>query len=97
VGDRFYIVEAGEVAVQRTLEDGQVEEVARLGPGEYVGEIALLMGLTRVATVVAREPTTLLTLSAGDFDELIRSSQGVHNALERTGSRRILLNERLGV
>lgn len=95
-GDRFYVIESGEVSVRLAASDGapQENEVerARLGPGEYFGEIALLMDLPRTATVVTTRPTTLLTLDAEKFNEMVRESRGFKQALERAGSRRMLSN-----
>lgn len=61
-GDRFYVIAAGEVSVDKSHQD-----VATLGPGDYFGEIALLRGVPRTATVVAREESTLMALSPEDF------------------------------
>ncbi len=67
-GDRFYLIEGGEVAVER---DGA--EVARLGPGGYFGEIALVQDVPRTATV---RPLTDCTLLALDRDEFIAAVTG---------------------
>ncbi|MBI5290614.1 MAG: cyclic nucleotide-binding domain-containing protein [Chloroflexi bacterium] len=93
VGDKFYIVEAGEAAVRLRGPDGAEVERARLGPGDYFGEIALLMDVPRVASVVAVGAARLLTLNAAAFNELVRESRSAKLALERAGSRRALSNE----
>ncbi|GAA1760638.1 MFS transporter [Agromyces humatus] len=62
VGDRYYLIESGEVDV---VGDGQV--VATLGPGEGFGEIALLRRTRRTATVVARSALRLRALSSDRF------------------------------
>ena len=54
VGDRYYVIESGEVEV---VGDGVV--VTTLGPGEGFGEIALLRDSRRTATVVARTEVRL--------------------------------------
>jgi MFS family permease len=61
-GDRFYIIEAGEVEVAKV---GQA--VGRLGVGESFGEIALLRDVPRTATVVALTDLTVRTLERHHF------------------------------
>lgn len=65
-GDDLYIVEKGEVEV---LRGG--EEVSRLGPGEIVGEMAVVTGAPRAATVKAASPVSLLAVRKKDYDELL--------------------------
>ena len=62
LGDRYYVIEAGEVDV---VGDGRV--VGSLGPGEGFGEIALLRQTMRTATVVARTDTRLRALGSDHF------------------------------
>ncbi|MBI3915132.1 MAG: cyclic nucleotide-binding domain-containing protein [Chloroflexi bacterium] len=88
-GDQFYIIEEGQVAVRIELPSGDVVENARLGPGEYFGEIALLMDVPRTATIVTTQKTQLLTIHADTFKQLMWQSQGVHRAIERAATRRM--------
>jgi MFS family permease len=61
-GDLFYVVESGSVTVSK---DGHF--VANLGPGDFVGEIALLRDVPRTATVTATAPTVLQSLDRQHF------------------------------
>jgi cGMP-dependent protein kinase len=69
VGDAFFVVEKGAVAVLGGA--GGAEELARLGPGAYFGERALLRGEPRAATVCASADSTLLALGRADFEALL--------------------------
>ena len=95
-GDKFYLIESGKVSVQipAALGDSHLVERALLGPGEYFGEIALMMNTPRTATIIPTQPTILLSLDAQDFREILAESQGMKDALERASSRRQLSNER---
>jgi CRP-like cAMP-binding protein len=67
-GDRFYVVLGG---LLRAL---QAERGARtlLRPGSYFGEVALLMGMERTATVEAITPATVASCDRATFDEIVR-------------------------
>jgi MFS family permease len=83
-GDRFYIVQAGEVEV--TI-DGRV--VGRLGPGGWFGEVALLRNVPRTATVTAVRDTDLLALGRDDFLGAVTWSRGSSEAANRVIDRRL--------
>jgi putative peptide zinc metalloprotease protein len=91
-GDKFYVIESGEVAVYIRLPNGESSEQVRRGPGEYFGEIALLLNVPRTGTVIATQSTTLLALGIDAFNALMRESDSFEKAVERTGSRRVLQN-----
>jgi hypothetical protein len=83
-GDRFYVVVSGE-AVVRT--GGR--EVARVGPGAYVGEIALLRDVPRTATVVAETPLELLSLEREEFLGAVTGARTSSQAADATVRRRL--------
>ena len=61
-GELFYVIESGTVEVTK---DGRL--VAALGPGDFVGEIALLRDVPRTATVTATSATVLQALDRQHF------------------------------
>ena len=69
-GDAFYIIQTG--AVQVVLENrGRAEIIRVLGPQEWFGEMALLSGEPRSATIVALRDSLIWRLSRHAWDELI--------------------------
>jgi len=62
-GDEVFFIESGTVSVVR---GGQ--EVARLGPGDVLGEIALVTGAPRTATAIAEGTGSALTVQKDHFD-----------------------------
>lgn len=65
-GAEMFVIVSGRVRVER---DGQ--RINTLGPGEFFGEIALLDGGPRTATVTADEPSRLLVLTHREFHSLM--------------------------
>ncbi len=59
-GDALYVIVEGEVSVQ--AEGPPLVEMARLGPGAFIGEVALMTDQPRSATVTATEPSELLRI-----------------------------------
>ncbi|RMG07312.1 MAG: hypothetical protein D6731_23975 [Planctomycetota bacterium] len=85
-GDRFYVVRSGAFEVRRRAADGSESPIARLGPGDVCGEIALLSDRPRVASVVALEASEALALEREDFHELLGGRPGqriARQSLER--------------
>ena len=81
-GDRYYVVREGTASVR--LPDGTA--VRTLGAGDGFGELALLFGGARTATVTAVSDLVLATLSRSDFARLVRGSgETVGEFHERTG------------
>lgn len=70
-GDAFYLIQSGAVQVVVESGAGNSEIVAVLGPKDWFGEMALLSGERRSATIVSVKDTTLWRLKREDWDELI--------------------------
>lgn len=78
--DRFYIVSQGEVEVLRKGSGTRELRVATLGPGRFFGEIGLLTGEPRDATVRATQPGELLVMERDPFNQLlVRSQRGLED------------------
>lgn len=73
-GDTLHVIAAGRVKVVVIAESGEEIVLFILGPGELFGEIALLDGGPRTASVVAVEPLETATLKRQDFLDLLRRS-----------------------
>jgi predicted acylesterase/phospholipase RssA/CRP-like cAMP-binding protein len=87
VADAMYIVESGRVEVVDEA-DGPPGVVLRsLGPGSSIGEIALLTGSRRSASVRARRDSVLLRLDVAGFEALLRGRPELTLALTRATSR----------
>src|SRR4051794_9449883 len=92
-GDCMYFIIDGQTEVQLQSRE------AYLGPGQFFGEVALLTGAPRNATVVAAQPCTLLSLDIVDFHELLGRHPELariihHEAQQRPGDVAAPLSER---
>ena len=70
-GDSFCIILSGRVRVFRALDDGSKVPLNTLGPGECFGEMALLTGNPRSASIETIEATSLLVIPKDEFDRLL--------------------------
>lgn len=83
-GDEFFIVADGEVEISI---DGH--EVRRLGPGDFLGEIALVFGGARTATAVAAQPSTLYVIGRADFNAMVRRYPRIEDKILTSVSERM--------
>ena len=86
----LYVVCSGSVRVYRQAPDEEVHELARLGPGAVIGELAPILNQPRSATVEAIEPTHIVEVPASELGVLARRQTGLlrviaHALRERTG------------
>lgn len=87
-GDELFIVLTGRVQVE-----ANGAPIAALGPGQHVGEMALVDKAERSADVRALEPSALLTIRRRDFFDIIRHDHAI--AVKLLWSFLGVLNERL--
>jgi len=92
VADSFAVVESGHAVVHAQRDDDTVE-LARLGRGDIIGELGLLLGGERTSTVVA---TSTVEVLVGDLDafEALLALPSMRERLRRIVSRRLAENAR---
>jgi len=104
-GDDLYLIESGEAEARISDRNGEPVTLARFGPGEYFGEIALLTGAERTADIVAVGPVTLLRLTKDAYTRYLTHAIEVEQQIMRSAmsksrenaSGRRLLNTRTDV
>ena len=89
-GDSLYIVIRGDLDVVMGMGTRDEKVVAKLGPGEFVGEMSLLLpGGMRTAGVRASQLTQLWRMTRSDFDALLLRQPRMAYSMVRTQSRRL--------
>jgi potassium-dependent mechanosensitive channel len=69
-GDTFYIILSGSLEVKLLKLD---KHIAIMKTGDFVGELALMLGIPRTATVQALEDTTLFAVNHNGFENLLQN------------------------
>lgn len=80
-GDSLHLIAEGHVAVRVTTPSGDVATLRIIGPGEHVGELAVISPSPRNATVIALDTVETLSLHRTSFDDLRRRHDKVDQAL----------------
>jgi NADH dehydrogenase len=88
LGDKLYILLGGEAEVIREEAGQEPLVLARLGPGEFFGEIALLKGSGRSATIRCVKSIDALSLPKREFGLLTTHLAGLRASFEKTADRR---------
>jgi ATP-binding cassette subfamily B protein len=82
VGDRFYLIARGQVAVLSSGPDGADHVLEVLGDGDHFGELALIDHRPRSATIRTETPSVLLTMGREEFLRQVVSTPEMLPALE---------------
>lgn len=86
-GNEMFVIQSGEVEVYH--EGGDRKVFATYKARDYFGEMALLSGKPRTASVRARTTVSVLRLRRSDFDGLLEKYPGMAAILERTAAERM--------
>ena len=88
-GDFMYVILEGRVKVTKLSGDGREKIFEMLGEGDFFGEMALLEGAPRVASVKALSETRILALARNDFLSVLRRSPDLAMAVIQELTRRL--------
>ena len=89
-GEHFYVITSGELEILMGAETKEELLLNTLGPGEYLGEMSLIVpGGERTATARARKEALLLAMSRDEFTELIEHYPVLAQSMVRVLSNRL--------
>lgn len=89
-GDKMYIIISGQVKVVVQSEESAGETViATLASGDYFGEMALLTGEPRSASVITTEPSEMFILNKTDFDLIVERFPSITLSMGKIMSQRL--------
>ena len=81
-GDSLFVVVRGDVRVLTHIDNNKEVFLANLGEGEFFGEIALLTGKPRTATIITNEKSELLELTKYDYEKIVAKYPNVTKVVE---------------
>ena len=87
-GREFMIIASGSASVRR-----KGRKIATLGPGDFFGELALLAGVPRTATVIAESDMIVEALNRAEFATLLDESPSIARKVLSAVARRTYDNE----
>jgi CRP-like cAMP-binding protein len=87
-GREFMIIATGSASVRR-----KGRKIATLGPGDFFGELALLAGVPRTATVIAESDMTVEALNRAEFATLLDESPSIARKVLSAVAKRSYDNE----
>jgi CRP/FNR family transcriptional regulator, cyclic AMP receptor protein len=89
IGTALFVIAAGKVKVSRTSTDGREVILTILSESDFFGEMAILDGQTRSATVVAIEDSELFLIQRNDFLNLLKEYPEVSISLLQELTKRL--------
>ena len=88
VGNTMYVIQTGRVRISKQVREG-VKTLAVLGPGEFLGEMAILNNKPRTATAEVIEDARLLVLDAKTFEAMVVGNTEIAVRLIKKLARRL--------
>jgi CRP-like cAMP-binding protein len=83
-GEDLYMLFKGEADVSRSG-----KHIAKLGPGDFFGEIGFLVSIPRTATVKASKSADVFRIHSSDFDEVLERYPKLMEAIRTTAKQRM--------
>jgi ABC-type lipoprotein export system ATPase subunit len=90
--DHLYLIAKGHVDVTLKQVDGADKTVARMGPGQYFGEISLVQPSRSVASVITQTPVEVMALGRAIFSELMSEAHAMREAITHVVRQRLAEN-----
>ena len=96
--DIFYIMAEGEAVITKKISDQEGERVLRqVGPGDYVGEMALIQNAPRASSVRTSTECAVLEIAKADFEDIVNRSPRLAMSIIRTTLNRMRANDQVAI
>jgi signal transduction histidine kinase len=96
--DVFYIMADGQAVITKKISDMEGERILRnAGPGDFVGEMALIQNAPRAATVRTVVESSVLEMGKSDFEAMIQRSPRLALSIIRTTLDRMRANDQMSI
>ena len=87
-GDALFMIRKGDVSVYRTM-NKKDELISLLAEGNFFGEMALVLGEPRNATVIANNNCELLKIEKKDFDTIVLRHKDLYDSIHTVALERV--------
>lgn len=89
IGNRAFIIESGRVEVFMRDKKGRIVKIADVGAGGIIGEMALIDGSERSASIRTIEDSVLVAISAKDMQDSIGQKDGIFSQMLKVMAERL--------
>ena len=88
-GNQAYLIRNGQVEIRKGMYGGSPRVLARLGPNDVFGEMAIIDNRPHMAFAIATEPTEVIAISRTEFQRRLRGMDPTMRGLFRLLSNRV--------
>jgi len=76
-GESLFVIRSGKVRIDKSLDGGHATTMAMMGAGEFFGEMSLLTGEPRTASIIAEDETEVVMVSKEAFAPVLTADTGI--------------------
>jgi CRP-like cAMP-binding protein len=80
-GDSLFVIRSGRVRIERIHEEGTTTKIAEMGAGDFFGEMSMLTGEPRTASITAEEETQVVVVNKDAFAPVLTADKGILTGL----------------
>ena len=81
LGASLFVIRSGSVRIERSQDGGPATKMTTMGPGDFFGEMSLLTGEPRTASIVAEDETQVVVVGKEAFARVLTADTGILTGL----------------
>jgi CRP-like cAMP-binding protein len=76
-GESLFVIRSGGVRIEKSLHGGPATTMATMGAGDFFGEMSLLTGEPRTASIIAEDETQVVVVNKEAFAQVLTADTGI--------------------